>query len=581
MSVTITDILRLPSMQGAKVVAGEENLNRIISCITVLENDELEFHEENSGAPGFVGTELAITGFLSIRDHLDKQCQCIQRLHENGQAGLILFYIGIGVPKLDERVAELAQSLGFPLICMPENRVKRRYGEVIYEVMEAVVRDEHSDTYFASHMMERISHLPKELRNMDSVLNMLRDRIRSSLFIADMSGNLLNVAQWPSGNSQPASSLCGLLSALGPELSTRHGAGTGTEMGTIRPAVSKTGQSHGTRQAPASGSGQAPASGGTTETGASHTAPCPAKLSEIPFALWKNYVVDENGNKLQLVLAKESGGLAEDTCWQAWEVVQTFLNIWSEKHGSIEQEELIKAILSDEPVKMRRIAEILKVDVTEFSTMWIFTGSPPAGMLPEIKAFLKAYSSNYIAATYEESGIAFINRCTEDEIALGQQMLRQLESRGIPLPLTICMNLDNTAEAQAAYLSNKRYFSAAKMIYRNRKIFTCADISFAQECSRIVEAGQDSIQEKLQVLRPLIRAEKSQELLETLKVYMLDAECSIAVTAERMFVHKNTIKYRISRLKTLFGYDIDRITELRRLYTAAALERLLEILKDR
>jgi len=49
-------------------------------------------------------------------------------------------------------------------------------------------------------------------------------------------------------------------------------------------------------------------------------------------------------------------------------------------------------------------------------------------------------------------------------------------------------------------------------------------------------------------------AEKSTDLLETLEKY-LDYGESPVKTAEKLFVHPNTIKYRIDRIIEILGYD--------------------------
>ena len=39
--------------------------------------------------------------------------------------------------------------------------------------------------------------------------------------------------------------------------------------------------------------------------------------------------------------------------------VQFSVNLWSRHHGGIVISELVRAILQDEPIKMRRLAEVL------------------------------------------------------------------------------------------------------------------------------------------------------------------------------------------------------------------------------
>lgn len=46
--------------------------------------------------------ELVISSFYSVRDGVDKQCEMIQYLHDLGELGLILYYVGIVLPEIPE-----------------------------------------------------------------------------------------------------------------------------------------------------------------------------------------------------------------------------------------------------------------------------------------------------------------------------------------------------------------------------------------------------------------------------------------------------------------------------------------------
>ncbi len=55
----------------------------------------------------------------------------------------------------------------------------------------------------------------------------------------------------------------------------------------------------------------------------------------------------------------------------------------------------------------------------------------------------------------------------------------------------------------------------------------------------------------------------------------LDCDSSVTRTAEMLFLHKNTIKYRLQRISDLLGYRIGKMPETIELYRRAAIYRLL------
>ena len=81
MSVTVADLMKLPCLQEAEVIAGRAGLNRIVSSVSVLEYaDVSKLSDELFKNNEFYGSEIVITGFINIKDDVDAQCSNIQRL---------------------------------------------------------------------------------------------------------------------------------------------------------------------------------------------------------------------------------------------------------------------------------------------------------------------------------------------------------------------------------------------------------------------------------------------------------------------------------------------------------------------
>jgi DNA-binding PucR family transcriptional regulator len=56
--------------------------------------------------------------------------------------------------------------------------------------------------------------------------------------------------------------------------------------------------------------------------------------------------------------------------------------------------------------------------------------------------------------------------------------------------------------------------------------------------------------------------------------YYLDCCCDIMRTASMLYLHRNTVKYRIHKISTLLGYDISDSNESTNLIVACAVSRL-------
>ena len=198
MSITVADVLKLPSMRGAQVIGGKKGLSRIVSSISVLEYAQINaVQTELFENIEFLGNELAITGFLNNPDDVELQCMNIRRLAQVGEVGMILFYVGVVMKRVDQRLIDLANELDFVLICMPLGQKNQRYSEVICEVMELIHRDQMNGANLVSELLEQAASLPAHRRTVDSMLRMLSNRLSASVVLMDSSRRVLNEAAWP------------------------------------------------------------------------------------------------------------------------------------------------------------------------------------------------------------------------------------------------------------------------------------------------------------------------------------------------------------------------------------------------
>ncbi len=102
MSVTVEQLLKLPSLSQAKVVGGRGGLSKVVSSISVLEStDPGALVDEVFPQGEFFGSEIVITGFLNSVDNVPLQLANIRRLAQGGEVGLILFYVGVYLPRID------------------------------------------------------------------------------------------------------------------------------------------------------------------------------------------------------------------------------------------------------------------------------------------------------------------------------------------------------------------------------------------------------------------------------------------------------------------------------------------------
>lgn len=524
MSVTVEDILKLPCLSGARVVAGERGLRKVLSSVSVLEfADPNVLQAELFRNNEFYGSEIVITAFANIPDNVEQQCANIYRLATAGEVGLILYYVGIFMPRVDQRLIDLADQLDFTLIVMPENRMDLRYSEVICEVMEAIIKDQAAEISLLTDVLDQMSRLPEHQRTIDAVLRMTRDRIRTSLILVDSQVRALGQANWP----------------MSLELKVEE-------------------------------------------------LPRPEYMSPITLSdsrtLWRCPLEQANPQTMELYLVKDGLPLSKDLVLQTVELVRLAVSLWSRRHAEVQISELVRAILRDEPLKMNRLADLFHIDVSSMHSMWVLRmensqhGRFEGEVLRQMQEVLSHRCDTVIADTYEGYAVAFMawQDKGENVMQLGNALMEQLREAGIDATLTRCHSLIDTADVRRAFLLNHDYLDDVKNIWPTRQSFTLEEVEFAHRCRKVVDEGEESLAKALRPLNALNDYGDGQELRKTLGVYLLDADSSVSRCAEQLFLHKNTIKYRLGRIGACLGHHVDKEPEKFYLYQAAVLNRLME-----
>ena len=198
MGLTVSDVMKLPSMVGAEVIAGHAGLSNPVESISVLEyganTATLDQLFQNNV---FSGNELVVTAFANIRDDVNAQCDNIRRYHAVGSVGVIVYYVGIILPEISQKLVDVCDELGFVLISMPPMKMDLRYSEVITEVLFSIFREQQKERFFVSSILDRLSGLLPEQRNMNTLLHMLSEHLRASVILTDRKGKLDTAVFWP------------------------------------------------------------------------------------------------------------------------------------------------------------------------------------------------------------------------------------------------------------------------------------------------------------------------------------------------------------------------------------------------
>lgn len=184
------------------------------------------------------------------------------------------------------------------------------------------------------------------------------------------------------------------------------------------------------------------------------------------------------------------------------------------------------------------------------------------------------------ADLYQDDVVAISKRpyyaqCGDEN--LPELLFENLAAAQTPAILFYCDGLNHAEELPAKYQLIKRTARAAQQIFPYQRIYTEQHLIFVERCQTLVSLGQEAVRPYLEVLEHLhIGEEPDNDLLSILETMLLDTQMNTAETANLLFLHRNTVYYRLRRIRQILGCDPFAMPALANMYLALALRRLLQ-----
>lgn len=457
--------------------------------------------------------ELLITAFYSKRDNVNAQCVAIQEYKKSGDVGIVLFYSNQILKTISPQLIEVSNRLSFPIIAIPGENIGIRYSDVISDVMEAIFIDRKTNNFFVNNTMERISQLTESNRNITTVLSFASEYAKASFFLCDEKKNLIAASYWPFTNKMDSNLIFN-------------------------------------------------------------------DYKESGYSVYKMPFI-KNGTELTLFAASKNGKLNNRIMNEVIEVIQLFVVIWNYNLNISTRESLIPALLESDRTLIETISSEQKIDISSLNAMMFVDLDIDNSKLKlrqqialSIKNIICHNCSNGIVDLFGNL-VVIINSQSKDSTRyqlLENDIISYVETIKEPLYYTVFSGLDLSLGVKELYLKYCSSINTAKKIYPLKTFFTYSEIIFSNKCKNIIDSMDNEKEEYIKMLRPIIE-DSEEDLLLTLSTYMLDAGSEVKKTAELLFVHRNTVQYRLSKIKSLMNLDFSKMPMYYDVYLSAAILR--------
>ena len=519
MSVTVRDVLNLPCMRNAEVIAGRNGLDHVVTGVTVLEYSFFnEYQEKVFNDASYEGSDINITAFSFFANDPDGILSEIRNSYTVGEAGVIIYYFDLFIKNLDQRIIDYADEVGFPIILMPRDQFQLRYSEAISEIQGLVIEDQNKNEDFDIEIMENFISLPKSQQNISTILKLLSNYLHITLIAYEEDGSIAAFAGWPKILEREADEI--IRSFYKGEYGFPY-----EDIRLERPGGKSLG------------------------------------LFITGYTKIKTHTLEKIRDVMRFYLKMSAN-----------EVPEAFSSV-----------QLIRAIIGDEPFKMRKLAKEQRINTDNLKNMIIFREphfvlSNNQVMLRDIRELLEKYCKDYVTDNYLGDVVVFLDDgLSAHWLSVLADLIETFRGKDLDPICVYARFLRNPSEVREAYLDVMDTLEEAKHLYRKASVISYHEILYAKNMKQIISGGEENIKKEMDALKYIRAAgsDSEKELEETLASFYFDSYMSVSTTAKNLYIHVNTVKYRLKRIAETLGCKVTDMPEMMELYKALALYRLI------
>ncbi len=522
MKITVSDCLKLDAFHDSSVLASQENLDRRVRTIAVLDESDINMGVERNGIP----EQLVITHFWTCKDDIDAQINAVTGLGEKQVSALIIYLNESGVSAVDQRVIDAAEGAGLPLITIGDNG-RVTYAMLIEQVLDVILYGENYS---------------------DNILN-------NTIF------HLLNFekhSSFPEALGEAAShngyQIVLMTEEYNPILTveTRH-------LVKIEDAVQT-----------------------ARKKDAFNLSTFTRVEIESVVTYW-GYIEIKNVRYILVIVDNEDNYSSAEMTKLA-ETIELAIGMWKYTPSRDSRSEFIKSAVRGDLSFCHTLLDEAGLRGMQFPSTFLVRDIQHEEILDILDRYKKKYgfSSLTISEGNETFGMVYIqdgqelgimtkNACLSmyDELKSGRKDARIFHMTGS----------ESLEAAVDGFRLINRTNKFIESVFPYKRVFSKYEITMVNECVYIMTSSQVVKKMYLDLIEPFDRevsANKGKLLLDTLSTFMLDAGMNSNKTAEFMNIHNNTVQYRLKKANEILGAEMTANRIIPGLTMALAIKRLEE-----
>ena len=533
MAFTIEKLLLLKEFAGCKLVAGAAGKSHIIECVDTMEIPNI--------APWIKKNELLLTTGYSIINRMDLLLELLDTLYRNDSAGLAIKTRFIG--PLPQSVIDRANEYGLPLIEVPDDTP---FIPLIHSIGNCIADEQHSQLLFSLSVSERFSAIQQSENFFRGASEILYSFLNTPVIIADFL--LIPYSVYPEGSSVSFLKESDQAQALHQKLSVADNLSILPGEKNLPPLVVQKIDFKGIL----------------------------AGYLLLPFPSGVTPSLNENE---RILLSQATSALAvylsDFGVWNSQRRQQDYTLYANLVKGDLKEENIIHHWISQYNWPPSPIL-LLTFNIFETGNHGNTLGALAFQIMRVIRSLLVNSGIECAIVRYEDTVRCLISAQPKDKLQpILTNILAKVQS-DLGLQVTICVStsLDSYTHLSSAHAEAFHTIRIAKKLGRH-VVFT-QDLIFELAILRGTDNSylKSFVQETLGVLEEYDRRNNG-NLMETLQE-LVNHMGVRTQTAKALYLHRNTLLYRIQRIKSLTGLDLSQSEDLYKVGIALLIRALLD-----
>lgn len=196
MSITVAEALKIGALRKCKLLAGSRNVDNIINFVDSMEVPDI--------TPWLQSNELLVTTGYSIKDDREALVRLIESLKQVKAAGLAIKARFVG--QIPEDIIKLADDLDLPLIEIPEDVP---FIQITHPLMKAIASRQTMNLEFSETVHRELTKVELDGKGFEDIAKTLHNLINNVIIITDKFLRILAISDPTFLNKIPTETVVG------------------------------------------------------------------------------------------------------------------------------------------------------------------------------------------------------------------------------------------------------------------------------------------------------------------------------------------------------------------------------------